>query len=334
MNAVATPPSPNSNALVPWHQLAEEALFSVLETSVYPGAKRESILAVIGTCRASGKDPLKKPYHIVPMWGTIGRDDRGKEIKGMRDVIMPGIADYRIEASRTGEHVGTSEPEFGPTIDVKLDNQTYSVPEWCRVTVRRRKPDGTVAEFTAKEFWLENYATAKRDVRAPNAMWRKRPFGQLAKCAEAQALRKGFPEAGNLATAEEMVGKDLDDDNVIEGEVTRVVERPKALEQQAAGEKIEDAEVSEVEGQQAKAPEQNRQQEQRQQQDRQDGQQGNERPTPGLVTTIVNLAKKKKINKSEVEEVFKLPADTDFEQLSEKVANDILAWVMRQDARP
>ena len=40
-------------------------------------------------------------------------------------------------------------------------------------------------------------------------MWRKRAYGQLAKCTEAQALRKAFPEfSGGQATAEEMEGKD------------------------------------------------------------------------------------------------------------------------------
>lgn len=40
-------------------------------------------------------------------------------------------------------------------------------------------------------------------------MWAKRPYGQLAKCAEAQALRKAFPEVGSMPTAEEMAGKEF-----------------------------------------------------------------------------------------------------------------------------
>jgi len=74
---------------------------------------------------------------------------------------------------------------------------------------------GTVAEFTSREFWLENYATkggAEKSL-APNAMWTKRPRGQIAKCASAQALRIAFPEIASQPTADEMEGKQLHPDD-------------------------------------------------------------------------------------------------------------------------
>jgi phage recombination protein Bet len=176
-------------------------LITVLRSSLYPGAKTESIELVLAYCRVNGLDPMLKPVHIVP---TSVKTEHGWET---RDVLMPGIADYRIKAARSGEYLGKSEPMFGEVISEKLDGVSVSYPLWCKITVTRMV-GGQRAEFTATEFWTENYATRKRDSMAPNAMWQKRAFGQLAKCAEAQALRMAFPEfSGGQPTAEEMEGK-------------------------------------------------------------------------------------------------------------------------------
>ena len=69
--------------------------------------------------------------------------------------------------------------------------------------------NGSIAEYSATEYWKENYAVKGGQEKsiAPNAMWLKRPYGQIAKCAEAQALRKAFPEIGSQPTADEMEGK-------------------------------------------------------------------------------------------------------------------------------
>lgn len=183
---------------LPSMQMSETELMQVLQSSLYPGASPASIKMVLGYCKASGLDPMQKPVHIVPMWD-------GKA-KAMRDVVMPGIGLYRTQAARTG-CAGVTEPEFGPDVTEVVGNVQITYPAWCRVTVKRRLASGEVVDFTAKEFWRENYATAGKDSTAPNAMWKKRPYGQIAKCAEAQALRKAFPEIGSEPTADEMAGK-------------------------------------------------------------------------------------------------------------------------------
>ena len=181
----------------------------VLQSSLYPGAKDESVRMVLAWCRATGRDPMKKPVHIVPMNVKVSQ---GKW--EWRDTIMPGIGTYRTDAARTGQYAGKSEPEFGPDETRTFDNGQQQVrvtfPKWCKVTVYRQV-GGQISAFPAKEYWVENYASAGKDSDAPNAMWKKRPYGQLAKCAEAQALRMAFPEeTGNTNTMEEMEGKSFD----------------------------------------------------------------------------------------------------------------------------
>ena len=205
MNAITTT---RAREIAP---LSEDKLLQVMRDTLYPGAKMESVQMVLSYCRARGLDPMKKPVHIVPMYVD----------GGYRDVVLPGITSYRIDAARTGEYDGKSEPEFGPDVTrtfagrVKVSGQwvdkekKITFPAWCKITVMRRgKP------FHAKEYWLENCATLGKS-EVPNDMWERRPYAQIAKCAEAQALRMAFPEeVGGQNTAEEMEGKSL----IIEGD--------------------------------------------------------------------------------------------------------------------
>ena len=196
---------------LPALQMNEEEIFKVLSNSLYVGAQPESIKMVLSYCAAAKLDPMLKPVHIVRMYCATGQKDaNGYDIKAMRDVVMPGIGLYRIQASRSGEFAGTSEPEFGNDITETLDGIEITYPNWCKVTVKRLMANGIIAEFTAKEFWKENYATKVKDSKSPNTMWLKRPYAQVAKCAEAQALRKAFPEIGSQPTADEMEGKEID----------------------------------------------------------------------------------------------------------------------------
>lgn len=172
-------------------------LVSVLQRSQYAGASAESVNLVLGYCQAIGIDPMQKPVQIVPMWDS--------KTKQTRDVIMPGIGLYRIQAARTGQFAGMAEPVFGPMVVTKLDGRDFEHPEWCVITVNRKLAGGDVVAFAAKEYWIENYAPKGGADKSkwPNAMWERRKFGQLAKCAEAQALRKAFPEVGAAPTDDE-----------------------------------------------------------------------------------------------------------------------------------
>lgn len=195
-------------------------VYSALKNSIYPGASDESIAMVHAYCVARKLDPFLKPVHIVKMKvknGKMKKSSKGFEYEDSddRDVIMNGIGLYRIQADRTGLYAGQTEPEFGPEVTEKFDGKEFTYPQWAKVTVLKIMPDGSIAKFTAKEFWIENYATSGKDKKFPNAMWAKRKYGQIAKCAEAQALRKAFPDSiSHGPIAEEMEGKHVEPDYI------------------------------------------------------------------------------------------------------------------------
>lgn len=193
MNNMMTIQSPESKA----------QLIDAMRNSLYIGASTQSIEMVLGYCQASGLDPMTKPVHIVPVWN--------KKTNSMIDTIMPGIGLYRIIADRSGKYAGQDDAEFGPVIE----GWGIRFPEWCKVMIYKITPAGRVP-YSARVYWMESYATAGKDTDVPNTMWKKRPFGQLEKCAEAAALRKAFPEIGTQPTAEEMEGRILEQQEEID----------------------------------------------------------------------------------------------------------------------
>lgn len=190
----------------------------VLVDAIFPSAKSfEGVSMALAYCKARGLDIMKRPVHIVPMWSS--------EKKTYVETVWPGISEIRTTASRTGAYAGKDAPVFGPdTTEVfsgevnegfgknrhkVKKNISVTFPEWCEVTVHRMVK-GQRVPFTEIVYWKEAYAS-RGGSDIPNEMWCKRARGQLAKCAEAAALRCAFPEEiGNEYAAEEMAGKSLD----------------------------------------------------------------------------------------------------------------------------
>lgn len=184
-----------------------EAQWRTLMTSLFPGAKAESVVMVWDYCAARKLDPLKKPCHIVPMQV---KDQNGDYI--WRDVVMPGIYEYRTTANRTGEYLGHSKPVYGP----EIEHMGVKAPEWCEITVYRwNKSAGQKAEFPVRVKFAEAAATTwdkKLGEHKINARWTKAPEQMLTKCTEAAGLREGFPdELGGTQSAEEMEGREIID---------------------------------------------------------------------------------------------------------------------------
>jgi phage recombination protein Bet len=105
-------------------------------------------------------------------------------------ILQTGIDGYRLQASRSKEHRGTDDAIFSEWMDLDIGNkQSIKVPGKCSVTVWKRGDGSRKDAYTASVYWREYYPGPGN----AGFMWRQRPLGQMAKCAEALAIRKAFP---------------------------------------------------------------------------------------------------------------------------------------------
>jgi phage recombination protein Bet len=160
--------------------------------------------------RYTGLDPFTKQIYAIKRGGKVTH--------------QTGIDGYRSTAERTGQYAGSDEAEFEPC-ECGSDDSPPSHPKVARVVVHRVLPSGHVVNQVGKARWHE----LKPDHRKPqnaydflDSMWWKMPENQLAKCAEADGLRKAFPRVlGGVYITEEMQGADT-----IEGEAHEVADKP------------------------------------------------------------------------------------------------------------
>lgn len=132
----------------------------------------------------TGLDPFARQIYL------IGR--RNNRRGGRMDyTIQTSIDGMRLVADRTGRYAGSDRPVFGEDHEDK----------YAEVTVY--KIVGNPGSGARVPFTGVAYEAEFRQDSSP--MWRKMPRTMLAKCAEAQALRKAFPaDLSGIYGSEEM----------------------------------------------------------------------------------------------------------------------------------
>jgi phage recombination protein Bet len=169
--------------------------------NLYPGAMAESVVMVWDYCVARQLDPLKKPCHIVPM--QVKDAKSGDYI--WRDVVMPGIYEYRTTATRTGLYMGHSKPEYGAMVEYL----GIPAPEFCEMTMYRwSNQAGQRIEYPVRVYFRECAGTRRDKVTKDfvlNQRWATAPIQMMTKVCEAAGLREAFPdELGGEHTADEV----------------------------------------------------------------------------------------------------------------------------------
>jgi phage recombination protein Bet len=168
-------------------------------------------------CQRTGLDPFSRQIYLIGRWSK----------KDGRDVYTPqtGIDGYRVIAQRvtaqTGGTYGYEDTVWcdasGRWRDVWLADEP---PAAAKVTViRNGQRFSAVATFRE---YVQTFPDGN-----PKGLWAKMPAGQIAKCAEALALRKAFPhDLAGVYTAEEMAQADNSDQEQSQPRVTVVQSTP------------------------------------------------------------------------------------------------------------
>lgn len=149
----------------------------LVKTTVAKDATTDELKLYLYDCRRQGVHPLDRLLHFTK--------------RGGKYTPVTSIDLMRIRAAETGEYAGSDDAVFGDLIENKF-------PISATVTVWRLV-QGQRCAFTATARWSE-YKPDGQDF-----MWKKMPATMLGKCAEALALRKGFPkQLAGLYAKEEM----------------------------------------------------------------------------------------------------------------------------------
>lgn len=147
----------------------------LLKNQIAKGCNTEELQLFEAVCLRTGLDPFQRQIYAIK--------------RGNRMTIQTGIDGYRLIADRTKVYAGNDEPVFEYDAEGNLDKATVTV---------KKIVQGQICEFSASALMVEYNPGS-------NEIWRKMGHTMLAKCAEALALRKGFPaDLAGLYTTEEM----------------------------------------------------------------------------------------------------------------------------------
>ena len=159
----------------------------LIKDTVAKGTDDNEFALFLYTAKHTGLNPLLRQIHAVKRW------DSKLEREAM--AIQTGIDGYRLIAERTRRYAPGREATF----TYGQNGEVVSATAY----IKKLTSDGTWHDVSETAFYNE-YVQLKKDGK-PNSMWDKMPHSQLAKCAEAKALRRAFPmETGGVKIEEEM----------------------------------------------------------------------------------------------------------------------------------
>lgn len=168
------------------------AQITTIKNNLAKGATDEELKFFIAVCSRTGLDPFLRQIYWVERYDP--------QLERKIGTIQVGIDGYRAMASSTGLYDGQDAPQWcgpdGRWVELWLED---GPPFAARVAVYRKDVGRPIVGLVRYSAFVQ-----KKKGGEPNKMWATMPAEMLAKCAEAQALRKAFPkDLGGITTTEE-----------------------------------------------------------------------------------------------------------------------------------
>ncbi|HOH62096.1 MAG TPA: phage recombination protein Bet [Bacilli bacterium] len=188
-------------------------MFELIVRIYCKGADMDSIAMYFNIIKRLKLDPFANQVYLVTR--KVKQAD-GSYKNESRPLIS--IDGYRAIAERTKQLAGVDDAIFDDGYKYEPGKEPKN-PSKATITIYRMVKGQRVG-FTASARWKEYFPGEKQGF-----MWNKMPYNQLAKCAEALALRKAFPQdlSGLFVDAE------MDQAGAVEVEVVNapVIDKPK-----------------------------------------------------------------------------------------------------------
>lgn len=205
----------------------------LIKRNICPNATDDELQLFLGQCRRTRLDPFARQIY------SIARNVYNPETEKWepRRSIQVSIDGFRLIAERTGKYRGQTAQQWCAADGVWQEYWTkIEAPAGARVGVFREGSEEPIWGFAR----FASYVSTDRSGK-PVAMWRKMPEVMIAKCAEALALRRAFPqELSGLETTEEMQQADEPTEpRTVQIEAANAAETTKVIEAGGTVEVIE-----------------------------------------------------------------------------------------------
>lgn len=236
------------------HRSYSPSQLALIRRTVAKDCNQEEFDLFVEICKHQGLDPFRKQIYAFVFKKTKkskGDDGKWREVEERQLTPVTSIDGYRSKAARCGDYrPDDQEPSFEYSEAAKSEAANPLGIVKCTVRAYKFGPDkqwypcvGTVfwdelAPIIEDGEWKDNkfVGNGKMMLDKKKSNWRRMGRTMIAKCAEAQSLRKGWPEEMSGLYVQEEMDKALLD--LTATEAVEAYERDERLKRTASKDTI------------------------------------------------------------------------------------------------